>query len=483
MEINLSEHTTFEILLCQEEDNTLKEEYKAFFIGKHFNKLKSLNPKRLKDRPVFEISSKKGTNDKEVESIVISAGYFIGLDWLVEGKHHIRIEPKLNRKLTQYYDRATDQEDIDILAEDFDEYEGEHDEDESSNNIKEIDFLKMLLDIMTIDETTKNASHLFRICWDKPWIKIRQKEDQLTPFLVIQYLQLLKVIVQKGLRKSYYKVQKNMRNRIKGKILVGAHIKQNIFKNRFTYTLCEYQEFGIDNQENRFLKKAFLFCSAYIQNNEAVFKQNKTEVHKILNYCRPAFEYVNDELRDIKRIQFHYNPFFKEYHEAFKIGNYILRSMSYNISNAVNTEVELPPFWIDMPMLFELYFYYQLIKANPKDKSNIKYQFATYGNALDFLITKPDYRMIIDAKYKPAYNTGQIHEDIRQVSGYARLKKVREKLGVTGNPDQIIKCLIIYPDLTEVSESPNVEFSKLKKTEIKAYHKVYKLGIRLPYVE
>ena len=48
----------------------------------------------------------------------------------------------------------------------------------------------------------------------------------------IQFLNLLKSIVRKGLKKSYYKVQENLNNKVKGKILVSTHIKQNIFKKR-----------------------------------------------------------------------------------------------------------------------------------------------------------------------------------------------------------------------------------------------------------
>lgn len=54
--------------------------------------------------------------------------------------------------------------------------------------------------------------------------------------------------------------------------------------------------------------------------------------------------------------------------------------------------------------------------------------------------------MIIDTKYKLHYKWGQIHEDIRQVSGYARLHKVRNKLNF--HDDKIIDCLIVYPDMS-----------------------------------
>ena len=60
------------------------------------------------------------------------------------------------------------------------------------------------------------------------------------------------------------------------------------------------------------------------------------------------------------------------------------------------------------------------------------------------------------------------------------LNKVREKLKVTD--DTNIDCLIIYPDM----ENGIVDFSlnniQQSKQKIKAYYKVYKLGISLPLI-
>ncbi len=133
-----------------------------------------------------------------------------------------------------------------------------------------------------------------------------------------------------------------------------------------------------------------------------------------------------------------------------------------------------------MPRLFELYIYSKMIEVNPDYKKDIHYQFSTYGNALDILVSRPDNQVIIDAKYKLHYQNGHLHEDIRQVAGYARLKKVREKLKVTD--DKNIDCLIIYPDMENGIEELTLENIKNKKQPIQAYYKVYKLGVKLPLV-
>ena len=70
---------------------------------------------------------------------------------------------------------------------------------------------------------------------------------------------------------------------------------------------------------------------------------------------------------------------------------------------------------------------------------------------------------------------------MRQVSGYARLKKVYTTLGIKYPAE--IKCLIIYPDVDDgVSSLDNVDFT-CKDNEVKAYHGVYKLGVKIPVID
>jgi 5-methylcytosine-specific restriction endonuclease McrBC regulatory subunit McrC len=214
------------------------------------------------------------------------------------------------------------------------------------------------------------------------------------------------------------------------------------------------------------------------------FRNCKNDLVEIINYCRPAFELVSNDIKEQELKNIKYNPFFKEYKNAIKTGGYILKRFAYNISSTSETLVKTPPFWIDMPILFELYVYQKLLKANNFDAKKIQFQFKTYGNHLDFLINDGDNSMIIDAKYKVHYQQGHIHQDIRQVSGYARLNAVREKLKV--EDDSNINCLIIYPTLekheTDFNLDKIVEGFNNDNNRIMAYHKVYKLGVTLPTI-
>ncbi len=486
--IELSEHK--ELILEQiEEDRSQqqKQSDKVLLSPDIFSLLKEKESKPFFfDTERFCFSMKQvNRGDDRVPAYKLKADYYVGLDWLVKDKIPIYVEPKMNAALTHYFEQVIEEKEEDNAE----ESPGTKIDDNrlKYENYQEIDYLKMLLDVLSLEKSAKEAHDLVYIDWNAPPISIKGAEyDRLTPFLIVQFLQSLRTIVRKGLKKSYYKIQKNLRNRIKGKILVGQHIKQNVFKNQLTTTYCEYQEFGIDSTENRFLKKVLRFCSSYVEIHKDLFMDNLSTVQQLIKYCRPAFRKVGEaiETYELKHVQI--NPFFKEYEEALEAGKYILNRFSYNLTRTTETKTEIPPFWIDMPRLFELYFYYKLLKANPVEQNKINFQFSTYGNALDFLISKENGEMVIDTKYKPYYNKSRIHDDIRQVSGYARLKKVRKKLKLQ-NTEQIIDCLIVYPKLdNQKEELSTYQLSNIKESlhenPIEMYYKVYKLGINLPVI-
>ena len=373
------------------------------------------------------------------QEVCLQAGYYVGILWLIKQQKYVYIAPKMNYR----------------------------------EDGVEIDFLKMLLDIYTADIEVKHTQDLIKIYWKEPQITIEQQKDFLTPFLIVQFLQLLKHIVRKGLKKSYYKEEENLCSRIKGKIQIGKHLKQNIFKNKRTSHVCQYQVFGVDSIENRFLKKVLQFVISFKNTHSTLFAGNEAAIDELITYCTPHFELISEEfnVESLKNITI--NPFFKEYKEAIEIGKHILKRFSYNITETTQQKVAIPPFWIDMPKLFELYVYKRLQEQFGREA--VTYHLTADYTELDFLLNTPDYKMVIDAKYKTIYEDSRVIDDIRQVSGYARLEKVYKKLKI--EEDRLIDCLIIYPTLEQ-----NADFNITDKKEIPEYKGIYKLSISVPLV-
>ncbi|MFK7032765.1 5-methylcytosine restriction system specificity protein McrC [Flavobacterium oreochromis] len=376
----------------------------------------------------------------------IQTNYYIGVDWLIESQKAICIEPKLNKD-------STDQ----------------------------VDYLKMLFSALKHSESAKNLDNLFEIKWDKDYIEIEQQQDFLTPLLVVQFLSLVKEIVRKGLKKSYYKVENNLYAKVKGKVLISQTIKQNLVKNKPLHTYCNYDEFGLNGLENRLLKKALVFVQRYLPNIKNL--QSEKYTTEIFNYINPAFEFVSEEvnLHDAKHTKT--NPFYKEYEEAIKLAKLILKRFGYTISNTQEKRIKTPPFWIDMSKLFELYVFAKLKEIFP-DKNEVKYHQKFNGLEPDFILNSKDgkYQMVVDAKYKQRYSYTNISiDDIRQVSGYARMKSIYKALGMENKHNEVIDCLIIYSD----QESNRKDFVKdkfLYEPE-DDYVNFYKIGIALPVLK
>ncbi len=383
----------------------------------------------------------------------IRTSYFIGVDWICTNHTQaIFVAPKLNT-----------------------EGKINSEEDSEPNKIKETNFLQMLVDAMKHPEVSQHTKELFEIKFDQPLITIDQKQDLLTPFIVVQYLSTLRQIVKKGLKKSYYKVERNLNSRVKGKIMVSATIKRNLVKNRILSTVCTYQEFGVNGLENRLLKKVLMFIRRIPRFN---IERLDTFISESYNYIAPAFEGISDEL-DLREIQ-HYkkNPFYKEYADAIRLGKLILKKFGYNISNSTRERVQTPPFWIDMSKLFELYVYGKLLDVY---NTGLKYQFkASYGNP-DFVLTGNEGPMVIDAKYRLAYSSNRYEiDDIRQISAYARDTKVIDACRPSDQDrKQIISCLIIYPDQSE----GQCDFLSTVLKNISQFEEFYTFGLKLPTVK
>jgi 5-methylcytosine-specific restriction enzyme subunit McrC len=366
--------------------------------------------------------------------------YFIGLDWIETGKLAAYVKPKMD------------------------------------NDECQIDYMSMLYEIIGNPKCHQHLKDLVHIKFDKPYIEIETKDDGLSPFIIIQFITLLRKLVQKGLKKSYYTVEENLNSRIKGKILIGKDVKTNQMKGKAANTYCRYQYFGYNSEENRILKKAFDYARTAIKHNQLY--------HSLLSeaicFIKPTFESVTDEI-DITRIKhFTPNPLYPEYNECLRLALLLIKRYNYSIATAYKGEskvVATPPYWIDMSKLFELYVYHKLCDAFPD--ADIQYHKKVNRQEPDILFKGPDdSKYVIDAKYKPKYEEGHIlKDDARQICGYTRMRKVYEILGVA--TDKVIPAVIIYPTFN----GHDLQRKTFKKRNLVAddwYIELYKYSIILP---
>ena len=373
----------------------------------------------------------------------LKAGYFIGYRWFDTNKTYLHIKPKIH-------------------------------------NGKQANFLAMFKECLSHPIVSQKMDKTYKIFFDEPLIEIQDKKDEITPFLIIHFLQIVKIIEKKGLKKGYIKVTDNLTSKIKGKILVNQTIKQNHFRNRIDKTVCNYQIFTINCLENQILKTALMQCGRYLAGIE------DKNIIKILKQNIIAFEQVDiKEVFDSDFAKIKHSPFYKEYKEALNLAKMIFKRFGFALNNNLsNISNKIPPYYINMSELFERYVELKLLQSNINYIDGNDVSLAQWSMKPDFLLSNE--KIIADAKYKFWYESGknqannensEFKDDYMQLSLYGRDNKVREKLEVEDN--QEVELLFIYPSFSD-KKSAAIDLAN-KKTSDK-FSNIYTLGIKVPCI-
>jgi 5-methylcytosine-specific restriction enzyme subunit McrC len=357
--------------------------------------------------------------------------YYVGLDWLDEQRGvAIRVNPK----------------------------------------IEGLDFSAMLDECLDSPVSAPFVGDCYDVRADCTFLPAIDDDNTFLYFLVRHYLVLLADLLRKPLKKDYIYREENLHSKMKGKVLLNAHISKNIMSMRSDRVMCRYQEFSADCRENRLLHSAFRFAMKKLS---FWGRNDKKSLHlqQIYDGLEVHFSSIGliKELREVHGIKS--NPLYKEYGEALRLARLLFRVQGYEESHGDKHLV--PPYIVDMPKLFELYVFQRLHSFK---RNQISFQSKGRYGYTDFLDFEE--KIVIDTKYKDSYAVEYQIDDIRQVSGYARDIGILDKLGISvPDREQVVRCLIIYP---LVGASLLTEQTYSMWQDIKEFHKIYKLGIGLP---
>ncbi len=336
----------------------------------------------------------------------------------------------------------------------------------------ETDFIEIYMQALKFLPSAEYFSKFYGIDFEQPQIETDSLTEQLTPLLIIHYISCLQKITEHGLKKGYVIREENLHSKVKGRILIQKNLQKNTFTQRHDRVFCRFQEYTVDIPENRLLKKALQFSAGYFDKLISLnYHEELGQIKQKINSITTAFTQVSENIEVYEIKNFRKNKLFNEYSEAIRIAKMILRFFDYSISKTSLTPATVPPFWIDMSRLFEVYVYSKLHEAYG---NVIKFQVpGRLGSVADFI--KTDEKLIIDAKYKTKYQktNSAILSDIRELSGYSRDNRILRAMGVKKTSLQenepIIPCIIIYPEYQEF------EIDKLmdeeEKKEIEEYNK------------
>ena len=340
--------------------------------------------------------------------------------------------------------------------------------------VYQADYLKMFLVCLKDPIVNKHLDNTYKIFFNEKWIEIEDSKDEITPLLILQFLQIVKNISTKGLKKGYIKVTENLTSKIKGKILVNQTIIQNHFRNRLDKTVCNHQIYTIDCIENQILKTALLQCSRNL------YGINNDDIAKLIKLNLNAFELVNSkEVCDNDFLKIQYSPFYKDYKEALKLARMIFKRFGFSLKGTDNNEkYKIPPFYIDMPELFERYVEVKLREKYKDDlvpgysrKNGNSYR---WGLRPDFIVQGK--QLIIDAKYKYWFkqndSDNKFKDDYQQLSLYGRVTQIRNDIKLPENEEA--KVLFIYPKM-DGKKAIDDNFEKEND-----FSHIYKFGLKIP---
>lgn len=360
--------------------------------------------------------------------------YYIGLDWIDDGKLALRVKPKVDS----------------------------------------LDYQRMFAECLRSRASAPYLGAAYDVRIESPFISCPDDAFDITPLVVLHYLTILRDLLSKPLRKDYLAREENLKAKLKGKVMLSAHLVKNVFAQRPDRIMCRYQEFSTDCPENRLLHSAYRTGLGYLRswNGKKAFVSARAMAYDDLE---SFFDGIGYFLGAAGRMPLRNHPLYREYGEALRLAKLILRIQGYRDLAATSREKLMPPYIIDMSKLFELY---ALSLLRGELGRSIQFQGSGRYGAVDFIDT--ERRIVIDAKYKKKYDEGYVIEDIRQVAGYARDVGILGKLGLRSGEkrDGIVNCLIVYPD-TEAPDFSKQYYEQGAK-DIKQFHRIRKLGIRLP---
>lgn len=382
----------------------------------------------------------------------LSASYYIGASWLIEKELAVVVTPKMGN----------------------------------------IDFVQMFLTALELEERYQKDyfSKCYGICLDKPPIVTTTQLNQLTPMLVLHYISLLYRLAQRGLKKNYVTQEENLKSKVKGRIMMERHLQKNVFVQRADRIFCQFQKYTDDTPENRLLKRALLFADRFINSSMRKNLSDNNIPHR-LSRLKAQFSHISDDIEPYQIQHLSTNKLYKDYRDAIRVAKMLLRRFDYSIANVDNDNHSTPPFWIDMSRLYEMWVWSKLDAAYPEQ---IEFQVKGHCKSqVDYIKVSAKEKIVMDAKYKPHYEDSNrgILNDIREISGYARDRKILKCLGAN---DDEVKCVIIYPQreilqqeenddpIDDCKETANFEKGDLlpQCSEIKWFRNFYKISVPLP---
>jgi len=214
--------------------------------------------------------------------------------------------------------------------------------------------------------------------------------------------------LKKGLFKKYITMQENLKQ-LRGKYLIDKNFQN--FYNQNIY--CEFDEFSMDNELNRF----FLFAIKYFK---------KFSSYANLNRCESILDEVTYLNIDYNRLNIYFDRTNGRYQKSYEIALVLLKKLIPIVDKNNNKSFT---FLFDMAEVFEKFIGKLYKEIDSSTKLQVQRNFGS-------LVLKPDIvldNLIIDTKYKLVKTRDDLStQDKYQIFAYGINFKIKN-------------CMLLYP--------------------------------------
>jgi len=302
-----------------------------------------------------------------------------------------------------------------------------------------------------VNVTGMELHRLFGCDPDQPTIEADQL-PQLTLLEVTAFLAMTARFVQRHLRQGFIRVQENLVGRVRGRILIGAQVRENLVRARLDKMVCEFQRFNLDTLENRLLKAALEVSARYVAATPDAVPELQRWVHVIRSALASVPDY-QPHPRDWSRIR--NKGLMAAYATPLALARLVLTRLHLRPKGDAAETGRTLPFFLDANRLFEGWVgvclsRLHVCKSVEGQSRNREFRLDgdLYSFRPDFVVEveeeeKPRRKLVVDAKYK---QEGPERSDLYQVIGYARLLAQPAAQGddcATGEPGLTEACLAI----------------------------------------
>jgi len=264
---------------------------------------------------------------------------------------------------------------------------------------------------ITIDDTQNLNTFIYMILYtydinlkNEDLMNAENKEHQIFEIFIRLFSDALLDEFKKGVFKQYITMQENL------KVLRGKYIIEKNFNNFYHQNIyCEFDEFSMDNELNRF----FLY---------AIRTFKKFSSYGNLHRCEVVLDEVDYFNVDFKRLNIHFDRMNSRYKKSYEVALMILQKLVPMTQTSTDKSFA---FLFDMAEIFEK-FVSKMYKEI--DSSTQVQKQGNFGS----LVLKPDIMTeskIIDTKYKKVNDRGNLSvQDKYQMFAYGVNFKVKDTM-------------------------------------------------------